>query len=312
MLQPDFVKTNKRYNDLKSYWRNLFGCNVHKLQIDAGFTCPNRDGHLASGGCIYCDGRGSKLRQLGALPGVAAQIQSGKKYYTGKADKFIAYFQTFTNTYAPVDKLKLLYDEALNEQDVIGLAIGTRPDCLPDATIDLLSAYADQYHVWVELGLQSIHDRTLSFINRGHDAQQFYDAVKRLAGRGINICVHIIIGLPGETDDDIRQTARELSALPVNGIKIHSLLALAGTRLGEMYNKGELPMITRDKYVSLVCDVLEILPPQIVIQRLTADGYRDILLAPDWAKNKLDVLNSINRELARRNSRQGRLLQKQD
>ncbi|HOW57122.1 MAG TPA: TIGR01212 family radical SAM protein [Smithellaceae bacterium] len=312
MIEPDFLKGGKRYNDLKSYWRNLFGCNVHKLQIDAGFTCPNRDGHVACGGCIYCDGRGSKLRQSGSLPDVAAQIQNGKKYYEGKADKFIAYFQTFTNTYAPVDKLKLLYNEALNEQDVIGLAIGTRPDCLPDATIDLLSDYAGKYHVWVELGLQSIHDKTLSFINRGHDVRQFYDAVHRLSGRGLNICVHIIIGLPGESDDDIRQTAKAISSLPVNGIKIHSLLALAGTRLGEMYKNGEVSLMTRDKYVSLVCDVLEILPPHMVIQRLTADGYRDILLAPDWVKNKLDVLNSINIELKRRDSRQGRRLPQQD
>lgn len=301
-----FNPGNKKYNDLKSYWRNLFGCNVHKLQIDAGFTCPNRDGYVAVGGCIYCDGRGSKLRQQGELPSVAKQIASGKKYYTKQAAKFIAYFQTFTNTYAPVEKLRALYDEALGQDDVIGLSIGTRPDCLGPDVIELLSGYAKKYHVWVELGLQSVHDKTLQFINRGHNFQQFSDAVKSLAGRGLNICVHIIIGLPGESDDDILATARTIASLPINGIKIHSLLALDGTALGEMYKKGTIKMISKEKYVSLVADVLEVLPPEMVVQRLTADGYRDIFLAPDWAMNKLDVLNSINKELIRRDSYQGK------
>lgn len=306
MPKPAFWKNDKRYYDLKSYWHSLFGCKVHKLQIDAGFSCPNRDGLIAEGGCIYCDGRGSKLRQQGELPTIAAQIVSGKKYYTGKADKFIAYFQTFTNTYAPFDKLKHMYDEALKEESVIGLSIGTRPDCLPAETIELLSDYARKYHVWVELGLQSIHDKMLQLINRGHNVQQFLDAVNAMAGTDINICVHIIIGLPSESDEDILQTARTLASLPINGIKIHSLLALRGTPLGEMYQKGTVNIISKDKYVSLVCDILEILPPQMVIQRLTADGYRDIFLAPSWAANKLDVLNSINRELELRDSYQGK------
>lgn len=306
MAKPDFWKTTKRYYDLKSYWRNMFGCNVHKLSIDAGFTCPNRDGHVAVGGCIYCDGRGSKLRQKGDLPSVAGQITSGKKYYSAQASKFIAYFQTFTNTYAPVEKLQALYDEALDQENVIGLSIGTRPDCLGLDVIELLGSYAEKYHIWVELGLQSVSDRTLQLINRGHNYQQFLDAVNALAGKGINICVHIIIGLPGESDEDVLTTARNLSALPIHGIKIHSLLALEGTALGEMYKKGEAKMITKEKYVSLVVDVLEILSPNMVIQRLTADGYRDIFLSPDWAMNKLDVLNSINKELTRRDSYQGK------
>jgi uncharacterized protein len=305
LTKPEFWKNNKRYYDLKSYWRNLFGCNVHKLSIDAGFTCPNRDGHVAVGGCIYCDGRGSKLRKMGALPTVAAQIQSGKKYYAGHADKFIAYFQTFTNTYAPAHKLKLLYDEALSEENVIGLSIGTRPDCLPAETIALLSNYARKNHVWVELGLQSIHDKTLQLTNRGHNVQQFFAAVQALSGSNINICVHIIIGLPGETDEDILATAKTLAALPVNGIKIHSLLALEGTVLGEMYKNGSIKIITKEKYVQLTCDILELMPPSMVIQRLTADGYRDIFLAPSWAMNKLNVLNDINAELDRRGTCQG-------
>ena len=297
---------NKRYNDLKSYWRNLFGCNVHKLQIDAGFTCPNRNGHVALGGCIYCDSRGSNLRQQGKLPSVAEQIASGKKYYKPHASKFIAYFQTFTNTYAPVEKLRVLYDEALAQEDVIGLSIGTRPDCLGSGVVELLSEYAKKYHIWVELGLQSANDQTLHFINRGHNFKQFSDAVNLLAGRGLNICVHIIIGLPGESDKDVLNTAKTLAAMPVNGIKIHSLLALEGTVLGEMYKNGTISMITKEQYVALTADVLEVLPLEMVIQRLTADGYRDIFLAPEWAMNKLDVLNSINKELERRDSYQGK------
>ena len=305
LAKPDFWKNNKRYYDLKSYWRNLFGCTVHKLQIDAGFTCPNRDGHVAVGGCIYCDGRGSKLRKQGPLPSVTDQILSGKKYYLPSASKFVAYFQTFTNTYAPVEKLKSLYDEALAQEDVIGLSIGTRPDCLPPEVIDLLAGYAQKFHVWVELGLQSVHDKTLKTINRGHSYQQFLDAVNNISGRGLNICVHIIIGLPGESDKDVMTTAKTLAALPVNGIKIHSLLILDGTVMGDMYKQGTVPMITKEKYASLTVDVLEHMPPDVVIQRLTADGYRDIFLAPAWAANKLNVLNAIHKELERRNSHQG-------
>jgi radical SAM protein (TIGR01212 family) len=306
LAKPDFWKNSKRYYDLKSYWRNRFGCDVRKLAIDAGFTCPNRDGHVASGGCVYCDGRGSKLRQQRILPSVTDQIATGKQYYAPSASRFIAYFQTFTNTYAPVDTLRALYDEALAQEDVIGLSIGTRPDCLGPDVVSLLAGYTGKYHVWVELGLQSVHDKTLQFINRGHNYQQFLDSVHTLARRGLNICVHIIIGLPGESDEDVRSTARALAALPVNGIKIHSLLALDGTPMGDMYKQGSIHLISKEKYVSLTADVLELLPPEMVIERLTADGYRDIFLAPDWARNKLDVLNSINKELERRDSYQGR------
>ena len=305
MDKPDFWNNTKRYYDLKSYWRNLFGCTVYKLSIDAGFTCPNRDGSVATGGCIYCDGRGSPLRQAGELPGISRQIASGKQYYKSSASKFIAYFQTFTNTYAPVDRLKALYDEALSVKDVIGMSVGTRPDCLGADVIDLLAGYAQKYHVWVELGLQSAHDETLARLNRGHNYAQFLDAVAALAQRGLHICVHIIIGLPGETPLHVHETAARLAALQVDGIKIHSLLALSGTQLGASYGNNDIELISKEKYVSLTCDVLELLPPSMVIQRLTADGYRDIFMGPDWAKNKLDVLNAINRELEARNSFQG-------
>jgi len=305
--RPAFWNNSKRYYDLKSYWRNQFGCKVYKLPIDAGFTCPNRDGRVVSGGCIYCDGRGSQLRQAGPLPGVAEQINKGKAYYTvhRQAGKFIAYFQTFTNTYGDPAHLKRLYDEALGQPDVIGLSVGTRPDCVPEETIVIFEDYARKHHIWLEFGLQSIHDRTLKRLNRGHDVAVFLDAVTRIAGRGILLCVHIIVGLPGETHADILETARVLAGLPVQGIKIHSLLALRGTALGDRYEKGQISLISRQEYITAVCDILEILPPEMVIQRLTADGYKDIFLGPAWAVNKMDVLNGIDGELKRRGTWQG-------
>ncbi len=307
MSKQSFPENRKRYSDLKSFWRDRFGCTVHKLPIDAGFTCPNRDGTVATGGCLYCDGRGSRLRQAGSLPTVAEQIGLGQAYYRGKrrAGKFIAYFQTFTNTHAPVGRLKALYDEALAQPDVIGLSIGTRPDCVPDETLELINSYAESYHVWLEFGLQSIHDRSLAAINRGHDAAAFFDAVQRAAGGNILICTHIILGLPGETRDDMMETARVLAKLPIHGIKIHLLLALRGTAVGKSYEEGRVKLLTKAEYVDTVCDILEELPPEMVIQRLTADGYRDIYLGPQWAINKMDVLNAIDRELTARDSCQG-------
>jgi radical SAM protein (TIGR01212 family) len=306
--KPAFWNNSKRYYDLKSYWLNRFGSPVHKLIIDAGFTCPNRDGNIARGGCAYCDSRGSALRQKGSLPSVGEQIRQGREFYNrrSQAKKFIAYFQTFTNTYAPVERLRELYDEALQSEDVIGLAIGTRPDCVPDETVSLIRAYAESCHVWLELGLQSIHDKTLREINRGHDAAAFRDAVRRAEGSPLLLCVHIIVGLPGETKEMIIETAGEIAAMPIQGIKIHSLLALTGTPLGSRYQRGELDLMSKKQYVDTVCDILEILPPEMVIQRLTADGYRDIFLGPQWAGNKLAVINAINSEMERRDSWQGK------
>lgn len=307
MSKPSFWNNTKRYYDLKSFWLNRFGCRVYKLPIDAGFTCPNRDGTMSRGGCIYCDGRGSKLRQIGPLPSVAEQIRRGKEYYkkNRNAGKFIAYFQTFTNTYAPIDKLKELYDEALGEEDVVGMSIGTRPDCIPDGIVDLFQDYAMKSHIWLELGLQSMHDRTLQFINRGHSAATFLDALYRLSDSNIHVCTHIIIGLPGETRKDVLETARAIATLPIHGIKIHALLALRGTVVGDLYEKGKITMFSRDDYVRTVSDILEILPPEMVIQRLTANGYRDIFLGPRWAVNKMEVLNAIDKELEGRNTYQG-------
>jgi uncharacterized protein len=307
MAKPEFWKNRKRYYDFKSFLVNRFGCKVYKLQIDAGFTCPNRDGKVAVGGCAYCDGRGSIIRQQGPLPSVAEQINSGKALYRNLrgAAKFIAYFQTFTNTYAPAEKLRELYGEALEQQDVIGLSIGTRPDCVDDEILCMLEDCAKRSHVWIEYGLQSIHDRTLQRMNRGHDAATFMEAVRRTAGRGLFICTHIIVGLPGETREQMLETARTIATLPIDGIKIHSLLALRGTEVGRLCEEGAITLPGKDDYVATVCDILEILPSSMVIQRLTAEGYRDIFIGPDWAANKLKVLNAIDRELEKRDTWQG-------
>lgn len=307
LKKPAFWNNTKRYYDLKSYWRNRFGCTVYKLPIDAGFTCPNRDGAIATGGCLYCDGRGSRLRQEGPLPSVGEQIRRGQAYYRKhrQAGKFVAYFQTFTNTYGPCEKLQELYDEALAQEDVIGLSIGTRPDCVSEEVLDLLANYGRRSHIWLEFGLQSIHDSTLAAINRGHNYNQFLDAIARTTGRKILICVHVIVGLPGENRADALATAKALAALPINGIKIHLLLALRGTVLGALYEQGQLSLLQKGEYVQTVCDILELLPPAMVIQRLTADGYRDIFLAPPWAAAKMEVLNAIDRELEIRDTFQG-------
>lgn len=245
---------------------------------------------------------------MGPLPPVAEQIAAGKALYRNLrgAAKFIAYFQTFTNTYAPVERLRALYDEALSQPDVVGLSIGTRPDCVDDGILSLLEGCAGRSHVWVEYGLQSIHGRTLERLNRGHDAATFVNAVQRTAGRGLFICTHIILGLPGETRADMMETARAVAALPVDGIKVHSLLALQGTDVGRLFEQGQIGLMTQEDYVSTVCDVLEILPPSVVVQRITAEGYRDIYLGPDWAQNKLKVLNAIDREMEKRDSWQGK------
>lgn len=303
---PVIAKNSKRYYDLNSFLRDHFGCRVHKVVIDAGFTCPNRDGRVALGGCIYCH-EGSGHSTLGREYSVREQVIRGKEFLRERtgAQRFIAYFQSYTNTYAPIDTLKRLYDEALSVRDVVGLSIGTRPDCVPDSVLDLLEEYARRHHVWVEYGLQSIHARTLELINRGHTPWDFIDAVGRTKGRGIYIGCHVILGLPGETGNDMLETARAVAALGIDGIKIHLLYVLRGTALEAMYQRGEFRVLNMEEYVSLVCDFLELLPPSIVIHRLTGDAPRNLLVAPLWSINKLRVLGEIDRELERRDSRQG-------
>lgn len=297
----------KAFNLYSTHLKKTFGGRVHKISIDAGFGCPNRMGGRQHHGCIFCDSDGSGAVSIESSISIAAQIDRAKEMMRRKyrAKWFIAYFQPFSNTFAPVNHLRHCYDQALEVEDVVGLAIGTRPDCLPDDVLDLLAEYHQRTYLWLELGLQSIHDKTLTFINRGHDYQCFLKAYQGAKERGINVCVHVILGLPGESRDDILATADELARLQIDGVKLHLLHVLNGTPLGAMYKAGQIEMLDMQEYVDLVVDFIERLPQTTLIQRLTGDGPRDILLAPQWSLNKWEVLNAIDAELERRGTQQG-------
>lgn len=301
------MNADNRYYDLNSYFRHRFDCRVQKISVDAGLTCPNRDGTIGRGGCIYCNARGSGTGAHARGLSITQQIEAGKAFLSKRyrAKKFIVYFQSFTNTYAPVETLAGLYEEALAVKDVVGLSIGTRPDCVDEPVLSLLETYAHEFIIWVEYGLQSTHDDTLRRIRRGHDFQCFKDAVVRTRGRGIQVCAHLILGLPGENRDHIRRTAREAAALGIDGVKLHLLYVVKGTPLERLYRQGHYTCLTQREYVSLVCDVLERLPAEIVIQRLTGDPHREELAAPQWSLNKSQTLDLIRKTLVRRNTSQG-------
>jgi hypothetical protein len=282
---------------------------VQKISLDAGLGCPNRDGTLSSQGCIFCDGRGSGT---GAMihhgRTISEQIQEGQRFAERRyeAHLFIAYFQSFTNTYGPLPKLKALYDEALAHPGMVGLSVATRPDCVNPETLELLESYEGEYLVWVEYGLQSAHDETLNRINRGHDVACFEEAVRLSSGYGLNVCAHIILGLPGETPEMMMDTARYLAGLPVHGVKIHLLYVVEDTPLALLYRKGEYECLSRDDYMGLVIAFLELLPPSMVIHRLTGDPIASELVAPEWAKDKMTNLNLIRKVLEERDTWQGK------
>jgi radical SAM protein (TIGR01212 family) len=305
---PAHFTSQKRYYPFSRFLKERFGTKVYRVTVDAGFTCPNVDGTVAVGGCVYCDNRSFSPNRRLPRTTVRDQVQRGidilqKRY---DARHFLAYFQAATNTYAPPDKLRRLYDEALDHPQVVGLAIGTRPDCAPDPILDLIERYARKRFVCLELGLQSIHDRSLDWMNRGHHLDAFLDAVKRCRGRGIHICVHVILGLPDESRDDMLATARTVASLPVHSIKIHNLHVVRDTPMERMYREGRVRMLERDEYVSIVCDFLEQLPPEMVIDRLNGDAPPDYLVAPLWCLDKPGLLQAIHDELARRDSWQGK------
>jgi radical SAM protein (TIGR01212 family) len=289
--------------------RGRFGHKVYRVTIDAGFTCPNVDGTVAVGGCVYCDNRSfspnRRLPRSTIQEQVARGVAALRKRYG--AERFIAYFQAATNTYAPPQKLRHLYDQALAHPDVIGLAIGTRPDCVPDPILDLIQEYARNRYVCLELGLQTVHDRSLDWMNRGHHMDAFYDAVARCQGRNLDLCAHVILGLPGESHDDMMETARVLASLPVQAVKIHNLHVVKDTPLADQYARGAVCLVSRDEYVRTVCDFLEHLRPEMVIHRLSGDAPPDYLVAPDWCLDKPALLRAIRAELEARDSWQGRL-----
>jgi len=297
----------KAFNLYSTYLKQRFGGRVHKISIDAGFGCPNREGGRETHGCLFCDPGGSGAVGIERDEPIPVQIERAKELMRRKyrAKYFIAYFQPFSNTFAPVEVLRNCYDQALAVDDVVGLAVGTRPDCLPPETLDLLAGYHRQTYFWLELGLQTIHNKTLDFLNRGHDYQCFLDAYQQAKQRGIRVCVHLILGLPGESREDILATAEEMARLRIDGVKLHLLHVLEGTPLGELYKQGQVPMFEMQEYVELAVDVIERLSPETLIQRLTGDGPRHILLAPLWSMNKWEVLNAIDAELEKRGTLQG-------
>ncbi len=299
----------RRYTDLAAHLRAVFGCRVQKITVDAGLSCPNRDGTVSTGGCIYCNPRGSGTGAHAQGLGVAQQLEMGKRAMARryKAKKYIAYFQSFSNTYAPLGKLTSLYDEALSVEGVVGLSIGTRPDCVDDAVLDLIAGHARTHLVWLEYGLQSAHDETLKRINRGHDVSCFERAVAAARRRSIPVCAHVILGLPGEGRRRILETARFLGRVGVEGVKLHLLYVIRGTPMEALYRRGAYRPLEQGEYVDLVCDFLERLPPETVIHRLTGDPHPDELVAPPWSRKKRQTLAMIHETLARRGTRQGTL-----
>ncbi len=299
--------SEKPYHLFSSHLKQRFGDRVHKISVDAGFSCPNRGATRQGPGCVFCDPSGSGSVGIENSLSVAAQIEAGKEVMIRKykARHFLAYFQPFSNTFAPVERLRQLYDEALSVEGVVGMAVGTRPDCLPAPVLDLLAEYHQRSYFWLELGLQSIHDQTLERLRRGHDYATFLKAYDEAKKRGLQICVHLMIGLPGESRQQILASAEAMARLGVDGIKLHLLHVLDGTELGTLYRQGQLDMLSQEDYVSLVVDMVERLAPHTLIHRLTGDGPRQKLLAPLWSLNKWQVLNAIDGEFRKRATTQG-------
>ncbi|MDI6709545.1 MAG: TIGR01212 family radical SAM protein [Bacillota bacterium] len=299
--------TAPRWYAFSRFLRERFGRPIYKIPLDAGFTCPNRDGRIGRGGCTFCYNP-SFAPAAGSGLTIREQIARGKAALRRRDPRagFLAYFQSHTNTYAPPAALRGLFDSALADPEVVGLAVATRPDCAPDPVLDLLEEYTRKRHVWVEYGLQSIHDRTLHIINRGHSAADFIDAVRRTRGRNIFVCAHIILGLPGEDREDFLATARALTALGLDGVKIHHLQVIRRTPLAAAYARGEVRVLSLPEYVPLVCDFLEHLDPRMTIHRLFGEVLcDDLLLAPRWETDKAAIVAAIAAELERRGSRQG-------
>ncbi|EJO7119827.1 TIGR01212 family radical SAM protein [Staphylococcus pseudintermedius] len=297
----------KRYHTLNYHLKNKFGQKIFKVALDGGFDCPNRDGTVAHGGCTFCSAAGSGDFAGNRADTIEVQFKEIKnkmheKWHEGQ---YIAYFQAFTNTHAPVAVLREKFEAALKEPGVVGLSIGTRPDCLPDDVVDYLAELNERTYLWVELGLQTIHQETSDLINRAHDMDCYYEGVAKLRRHNIKVCSHIINGLPGEDYDMMIETAKAVAQMDVQGIKIHLLHLLKGTPMMKQYDKGLLEFMTKEQYIQLVCDQLEQLPPEMIVHRITGDGPIDLMVGPMWSVNKWEVLNEIDAELERRGTVQG-------
>ncbi len=298
---------NKRYHTWNYYLRNNFGQKIFKVSINAGFTCPNIDGKVAYGGCTYCSKEGSGDFAGNPKDDLIKQFTNIKEMMHKKwpSAKYIGYFQAYTNTYAPLDVLKEKYETILAQEDVVGLSISTRPDCLEDDVVEYLAELNERTNLWVELGLQTIHDKTSKIINRGHNYKTFLEGVEKLKAKNIKTVIHIINGLPGEDYNMMMETAKAVADLNVHGIKIHLLHVIKNTPMERMLEKNMMELMTQDDYVNLVCDQLEILPPEMIIHRLTGDGKKEDLVGPLWSLKKWEVLNQIDDTLKARNSYQG-------
>lgn len=300
----------KRYYSFDSFLKNRFGEKIYKVSLDGGFTCPNRDGTIGTGGCIFCSEGGSGDFASDARLSVSDQITQGISLVAAKnpSSRYIAYFQAFTNTYAPVSRLRKLFTEAIEDSRIAALAIGTRPDCLPDNVLALLKELNERKPVFVELGLQTIHPVTAGLIRRGYPLSCFEEAVRNLSSIGVWTVVHLILGLPGETEDMMLESVRYLNFLPIHGVKFSMLHILKGTDLADIYREKPFPVFTMESYVNLILQCIGNLRSDIVIHRLTGDGPKDLLIAPLWSLRKRTVLNNIAHQLKVQDIRQGDFL----
>ncbi|HCJ08389.1 MAG: TIGR01212 family radical SAM protein [Lachnospiraceae bacterium] len=290
------------YYSLNQYLRDTFGCKVYKIAIDGGFTCPNRDGTLDTRGCIFCSGAGSGDFAQNRTETIAMQIAKGKERVARKIKdgKYIAYFQAFTNTYAPVSRLRELYEEAMAQEDIVALSIATRPDCLSTEVIELLAECNRKMPVWVELGLQTIHENTARYIRRGCELSVYDDAIRRLQMAGLSVIVHVILGLPGESRNDMLATVDYVGKSGASGIKLQLLHVIRGTDLEKEYQQGKFQVMELEEYVQLVADCIALLPENMVIHRMTGDGDKRTLVAPMWSADKKRVLNRLNQVIRER------------
>ena len=301
-----------RYNTYRPYIKEKLGYRVNKLSVDMGFTCPNRDGNLAVGGCVYCNNDSFVPPYARARFSMDQQITNGMDYLRKrfKAEKFIVYFQSYTNTYDSVEKLEEMYRNALKYEDVIGIAVGTRSDCIDEEKISMFEELAKDYYVSLEFGIESIYDKTLEFMNRGHDYQSVLDAIEMSKGRGFEIGAHIIVGMPTETKEEMLAMAGEVSSLGIDVFKVHNLHIVRNTPLARMYKKEPFSLFNFEEYIDFIIEFLERLSPDMVIERLFTDTPHQLLIAPDWGKSHLQILQAIDVELERKDTYQGRLYQK--
>ncbi|HBJ2622911.1 UNVERIFIED_ORG: TIGR01212 family radical SAM protein [Clostridium botulinum] len=298
----------KRYHSLNYFLREKFGEKVFKISLDGGFSCPNRDGKVSKGGCVFCSARGSGDYAGSRNFSITNQFNNVKTMMANKwkSGKYIAYFQAYTNTYAPIDELRQKYEEAINQEGVVALSIATRPDCLEDDVLDLIEELSKKLYVWVELGLQTINDDVAKKINRGYDLKVFDDAMTRLKERNIDVVVHSILGLPGEGQDDMLKTIDYIAHSGAQGIKLHLLHLMKDTKMVELYESGELQFLSQEDYIKLICKAVSMLPKEMVVHRLTGDAPRDLLIGPMWSLKKWEVLNAIDKTLEDNDIYQGK------